>query len=151
MTEPNRLRAKDVLPDLCAEIERDLRGQGDHHIANTVDFLRIYGLCPCTDDFCGSFYTAPRPNGKYGPGHRTMLLDSSPGMVILDVVDGIITFVELIDRPEVKPYFDHTACFRSSDQRRPSSHCLSGTAQPSRESHDEVVLGVVRCIAELAV
>ena len=102
MTEPNRLLAKDVVPDLCAEIERDLRGQGDHSIANTVDFLRIYGLCPCTDEFCGSFYTAPRPNGKYGPSHRTMLLDSSPGMVILDVVDGIITFVELIDRPEVK-------------------------------------------------
>lgn len=93
---------KDLLPGLCAELERDLRAEGEHRIANTVDCLRVYELCPCSDHFCGSFSTAERPDGKYGPGHRNILLNPSAGMTILDVVDGIIKFVELIDRPDIK-------------------------------------------------
>ena len=93
---------RELLPDVCAELERDLRAAGEHAVADGVDFLRIHALCACEDTWCGSFYTAPKPDGKYGPGHRNVLLDPKIGMTILDVVDDIIVFVELIDRPDVK-------------------------------------------------
>ena len=45
---------------------------------------------------------ASRPDGKYGVGHHNIVLNPERGMTILDVVDGVIKSVELIDRPEVK-------------------------------------------------
>ena len=92
---------KTILPELCAELDRDLRAQGEHSLANGVDYLRVYGLCECSADSCGSFYTAERPNGKYGEGHRCVMLNPATGMTILDVVDDVIKFVELIDRPTI--------------------------------------------------
>jgi hypothetical protein len=57
--------------------------------------------CGCGDTFCQSFYTAPKPDGPYGPGHSNVLLDPPwPRMLILDVVDGRIMYVEVIDRPK---------------------------------------------------
>jgi hypothetical protein len=51
-------------------------------------------------DFCQSFYTQPPPAGAYGPGHRCVALSPHrPGMLVLDVVDDLIMFVEVIDRP----------------------------------------------------
>ena len=50
-------------------------------------------------EFCQSFYTAPRPDAGYGPGHRNVCLDPRRGMLVLDVVDGRIMFVEVLDYP----------------------------------------------------
>jgi hypothetical protein len=55
--------------------------------------------CGCGDDFCQSFYTRPSPVGAYGSGHRNVgLTPSQSGMLILDVVDDVIMFVEVLDR-----------------------------------------------------
>jgi len=54
------------------------------------------------DDFCRSFYTQPPPAGAYGPRHRNVALSPmGPGVLILDVVDDVIMFVEIIDRPSL--------------------------------------------------
>jgi len=59
--------------------------------------------CCCGDDFCASFYTQPKPKGAYGPGHETLLLVTGPpGMLMLDVVDGLISFIEVLYRPDVR-------------------------------------------------
>jgi len=56
--------------------------------------------CGCGDDFCASFYTQPKPKGAYGPGHYTLALETAAqGMLILDVVDGVISFVEVLYHP----------------------------------------------------
>lgn len=60
------------------------------------------GTCGCGDSFCSSFYTGPKPNGPWGPGARNVVLQPRTGDVILDVVDGRIRFVEVLDRKDVR-------------------------------------------------
>ena len=64
-----------------------------------VETLRVVARCGCCDGFCQSFYTAPKPDGIWGPVHRNVLLAPPwSGMLILDVVYGQITYVEVLDR-----------------------------------------------------
>ena len=87
-------------PHLAAELTTALREEGENDLADQVDTLRVVQLCGCEDDFCQSFYTAPRPNGAYGPGHRSLgLSPSEPGYLMIDVVDDTIMFVEVLYRP----------------------------------------------------
>jgi hypothetical protein len=45
----------------------------------------------------------PKPEGAYGPGHRNVRLFPDDGaMLILDVANGEIASVELLDRPDVR-------------------------------------------------
>jgi hypothetical protein len=41
-----------------------------------------------------------------GPGHSNLVLDTTSGMVVLDVVDNAIVAVEVLDRPDVKELLD---------------------------------------------
>jgi hypothetical protein len=76
------------------------REAGEDGLVSQVDSLRVLRECGCGDDFCQSFYTQPPPVGAYGPGHRNVCLSPHrPGMLVLDVVDDLIMFVEVIDRP----------------------------------------------------
>jgi hypothetical protein len=54
------------------------------------------------NDFCASFYTQPKPEGKYGPGHDCMDLDAAQGMLLLDVVDWAIAHVEILNRDDIR-------------------------------------------------
>jgi len=47
--------------------------------------------------FCPSFYIQPKPKGSYGPNLHTIALDSGAGMLILDVVNGKMMFVEVLN------------------------------------------------------
>jgi hypothetical protein len=77
-----------------------LREADNTALADQIDTLRVLRECGCGDDFCQSFYTQPPPLGSYGPGHRNVELSPSwPGLLVLDVVDEVIMFVEVIDRP----------------------------------------------------
>src|SRR5580704_8002086 len=92
----------ETLPEFAQELQRLLRAQKPE-LAGQVPTLEIVRGCGCGDDFCASFYTQPKPNGGYGPGHDTLLLDTAaPGMLILDVVDGLISLVEVLYRPDVR-------------------------------------------------
>jgi hypothetical protein len=99
-TAPPLLR--EIYPDLCTELIALLNAEGLSDLGVCAHDLRIVAPCRCGDDFCQSFYTAPPPNGPYGPGHRNVTLAPEQGMIILDVVDGRIMFVEVLDHPPLR-------------------------------------------------
>lgn len=92
-------RMADRWPSLADQFRRALLAEGEAGLAVSVHGLRVVEPCGCGDEFCQSFYTAPKPDGAYGPGHRNVWLDPPwPGMLILDVVQGEIVFVEVLYR-----------------------------------------------------
>jgi hypothetical protein len=95
-------RLSEVLPAFSHEINAALQAQGEAALAAQISRLRINSLCTCGDDFCAMFYAVPEPEGPWGPGHTNVEVDVETGMVILDVVDGKITAVEALYRPDVK-------------------------------------------------
>ena len=71
-------------------------------LADQVRGLSITAVCRCGDDFCSSFYTGPRPDGPWGQTHRNVSPEVAAGMIVLDVVDDQIRYVEVLDRADVK-------------------------------------------------
>jgi hypothetical protein len=92
----------EILPLLALEIEQLLKDKGETELAAQVPRLKIVERCRCGDDFCASFYTQPKPEGAYGPGHSCMELEPAPGMLILDVVGGAIVHVEVLYRDDIR-------------------------------------------------
>jgi hypothetical protein len=92
----------ELLPDFGAELERGLRDDGEDTLVSQVPSLRIDKVCGCGDDFCASFSTGPKPNGTWGEGHRNVTPRVDAGMVILDVVNGVIRYVEVLWRDDVR-------------------------------------------------
>ncbi|MGW5879252.1 hypothetical protein ACWFMI_22165 [Nocardiopsis terrae] len=91
---------RDVFPDLIAELTALLGDEGERELAVCAWDLRLVDECGCGDDFCQSLRTADHPQGQpYGPGHRCVPLSPSKGMLILDVVDGRIMYIEVLGRP----------------------------------------------------
>jgi hypothetical protein len=91
----------ETLPELAQELQQLLEAKKPE-LAVQVPTLRIVEGCGCGDGFCASFYTQPKPKGAYGPDHYTLLLEPTQGMLMLDVVDGVISFVEVLQRPDVR-------------------------------------------------
>ena len=91
------------LSALLPELAEELRAGLDDHpaLAAQIGELEIFGRCECGDSFCSTLYTAPQPNGPYGPGLKNVVVDMK-GMVILDVVDGEIRCVEVLFRGDVR-------------------------------------------------
>lgn len=91
----------DVVPELVAEMERELRATGDDDLADQVAGLRMMKSCGCGDDFCASFDTASLPEGptakkRYGvplPNHH----------LIVHVLEGKIIEVEVLFRDDLRP------------------------------------------------
>jgi hypothetical protein len=71
-------------------------------LAAQVHGLMILDRFRCGDDFCATFYTHSKPDGAYGPGHQNVLLAPHEGTIIVDMVDGEIECVEVLDRPDVR-------------------------------------------------
>lgn len=104
----NRPFLADLLPAFANELKQLLEEEGEPALAAAVPSLAIYDRCRCGDDICcGTFYTQPKPEGGYGPGHRNVRLMPNEGtLLILDVVDGQIMCVEVLDREEVREKLD---------------------------------------------
>ncbi|WP_197042585.1 hypothetical protein [Microbispora rosea] len=77
---------RELFPELIADLIACLEEAGETELAIVAWDVRLYQWCECGDDFCQSFYTAPRPDGAYGPGHRCVPLIPKKGDLILDVV-----------------------------------------------------------------
>lgn len=92
----------DVLPAFATELRQLLIEKGEQELAAQVQELMILDRCRCGDDFCTTFYTRPRPQGGFGPGHRNVALTPDEGMLILDVVLETIACVEVLDRDELR-------------------------------------------------
>src|SRR5688500_19012578 len=87
------------LQGMMLEIERaDLAAQ--------VPTLQVVARCTCGDHNCAHFYTEPPPEGAYGAGHASVVLPAKSGSVVLDVIEGRIVAVEVLDRPDVKSSLD---------------------------------------------
>lgn len=93
---------KDALPDFSMELARLLLEAEEPVLADQIHSIPIVQRCRCNDDFCASFYTAPKPSGTYGPGHRCLELQPEKGMIILDLVGGQICKVEVLYCDDVK-------------------------------------------------
>ena len=101
MTAPPALLAES-LPSLATELAALLREASRESLAEQIPHLRVYDRCRCADEFCATLYTAPRPNGPWGPRHENVALDPATGMLILDVVDGAVTCIEVLYRDDVR-------------------------------------------------
>ncbi len=106
MPNENQTLVSDALPAFAAELQRLLTEAGEPELAAQVPGLVILERCRCDDDFCATFYTQPKPEGAYGPGHRNVALTPEEGMLILDVVGGKIACVELLYRDEIRRKLD---------------------------------------------
>lgn len=98
----NRLEAphlKDIEPDLVTELQRLLLQEGYPELAAQAAELKIYDRCRCGDDFCGTFYTSPRPWATRGPNDFTVGLSST---LNADVVDTSIIAVEVLHREGIR-------------------------------------------------
>ncbi|WP_264714998.1 hypothetical protein [Limobrevibacterium gyesilva] len=92
----------DLAPELVSELQQLLSREGEQVLANQVARLAIADRCRCGDDFCATFYTAPRPAGSYGPNHRTIALVPAQGMLSVDVVGNDIVAIEALYRDDLK-------------------------------------------------
>ena len=102
LEEAMLVQLTEILPSLARELEQFLSNQGEAELAAQVSQLTIADRCRCGDDFCSSFYTQPKPKGHYGPGHRCLDLDAAEGMLLIDVVEGKIAHVEVLNRDDVR-------------------------------------------------
>ena len=90
-----------ALPELAAELEHLLRGEGKAELAEQVSQLEIVSRCRCGDDFCSTFYTRGSANAC-NPIPETVVLSPRNGVVKVDITSGRITSVELSYRPDVE-------------------------------------------------
>jgi len=102
MTYKKIMLLKEALPELADEIKILLIQDKHIDLANQIETITIHKKCGCGDSFCSSLYTAKPPKGAWGPNHETIVLDAKSGMLNLDVVDGIISYIEIIDRKDLK-------------------------------------------------
>src|ERR1700687_2552076 len=92
----------ETLPLLAQELQQLLQDQDKLELAAQIPGLTIVERCRCGDDFCASFYTQPTPKGSYGPGHDSIELEPAEGILIVDVVDGMIAHVEILYRNDIR-------------------------------------------------
>ncbi len=95
-------RLAEMFPSLSMELQQLLADIGESVLAAQVPELNVIERCRCGDDFCGTFYVLPKPNGSYGPGHRNVALEPKEGMLILDVLSDRIAAVEVLYRDDVR-------------------------------------------------
>lgn len=93
---------KEALPEFAAELRELLNWNCELELAAQIEALPLVDRCRCGQDSCATFYTAPKPDGAYGPGHSNVQLAPEVGMIILDLVDGKICCIEVLDRPDVQ-------------------------------------------------
>ena len=92
----------EALPSFSKELLALLQKAAEPELAEQVSIVEIVERCSCSDDFCSSFYTATKPHGPYGHGHRNVVLEPERGAIILDVVQQKMMFVEVLDRDDVR-------------------------------------------------
>ena len=93
---------RELLPSLAQELWDLLMTHGEPELADQVLDSRIVDRCRCGDDFCATFYVQPKPKGAYGPNHRNISLESTQGMLVLDVVADRNAAIEVLYREEVR-------------------------------------------------
>jgi hypothetical protein len=91
-----------LLPAFAAELEAALRRDEEITLADQISNLPIREPCRCGDESCGGFFTGQRPQTLWRMGRKIVSPAVDEGMVMLEVVDGMIMFVSVLDRPSVR-------------------------------------------------
>lgn len=102
----SRRTVEELFPRFAAELANLCRREGHPNLADQIGTLPIVDRCTCGEANCAHFFTAPPPRGSYGAGHSNVVLPAELGMIVLDIIDGRIVAVEVLDRPEVKRALD---------------------------------------------
>jgi hypothetical protein len=104
MNQPKeqQFRLVETLPTFAAELHQLLIEKGEPELAAQVPGLTILDRCRCGDDFCATFYTQPKLERSFDPGHRNVALVPENGMLILDVVGEAIACVEVLYRDDIR-------------------------------------------------
>jgi hypothetical protein len=89
-------------PEFSRELRDLLIAAGEPALAAQVDRLEIVAKCGCNDDFCASFYTARKPFERYGEWRRSVEVQPTEGMILLDVLGDTIIFIEVLYRDDVR-------------------------------------------------
>jgi hypothetical protein len=64
--------------------------------------LALVDRCGCGDLFCGSFYTAQKPDDPFGFSRRTIPLWSQSGIMNVDAVGAKIVYVKILRRHDLR-------------------------------------------------
>lgn len=90
-----------VVPELAAEMERELRASGDVALADQVAALRMVRSCGCGDDFCASFHTVSVSKTQSAKPRYGVPLSNHH--LIVSVREGEIVEVEVLFRDDLRP------------------------------------------------
>ena len=93
---------RDIAPELVPELQRLLTARGEHGLAAKAAELVILRLCPCSDDFYSTFYSAPQRSGDSAPGRLTIELAAETGILNVDIEGADIVGVEILFRDELR-------------------------------------------------
>jgi hypothetical protein len=96
----------ELFPAFEKELAASITAQGRKDLAEDIGSLAVLDRCRCGETWCAHFYTAPRPEGAYGPGLVSMHLEALEGTIVLDVVDDRIMGIEVLDRADLKAVLD---------------------------------------------
>jgi hypothetical protein len=92
-------RLTEILPSIAKELENVLFDMGEYQLAKTVDDLEVVDRCRCGDDACGTFYTVNKSEWRDKPVKH--LIPGCDGLYEVDVYDGTIVCVEILERDDV--------------------------------------------------
>jgi hypothetical protein len=90
-------------PAFAEALAARLRERGRDELAEQVASLPIAARCDCGDDFCASFASASEPATAE---RESVAVEGLETLVVLDVVDGRITYVELLGSDELREAID---------------------------------------------
>ena len=92
----------EVFPNFHDELREYVEESPRPDLAGQIYSLKILSICECDDTGCATFYTAPKPDGAWGPHHYNVCLESERGLMVLDVLQENIVAVEILGRPDLK-------------------------------------------------
>jgi len=97
---------KGAIPALAEELRTLLVEEGEPELAEQVPQLQIVDRCRCGCTSCATIYTVLRPTNGWKEPHRNVMLSCCTGYLILDVVEGNIVCIEVLDRDDYRRKLD---------------------------------------------
>lgn len=115
-------RLADCMPEFSDELRSLALQSGRPEIAEQLVRMRIVDRCRCGDDFWATFYTGEKPQGGYGPNQETIELPAETGMILLDLVNGLVRCVEVLYRDDIRLRLQKPAALTRSCRPRLGEH-----------------------------
>jgi hypothetical protein len=100
----NHRLLRDIVPEFAGELADVLNQDGFGLLAIQIPSLELWQPCGCQAKSCCSFYTGSKPSEPWAKvgNHYNVVPNVRKGLVVLDVVDGVIRYLEIPDRPDLR-------------------------------------------------